>query len=373
MLKKSSLYLALLSVLWGGAASTYAQTPWVIGQSAPLSGSNASFGTDIRDGALAYFKSVNAKGGVEGRQIELISLDDKNDRKLAGSNAQKLLQENKVMALFGFASATLSLDAKPLAEKAEVLFFAPFSGANPVRKSNPVVFTMRASYPEELEKMLAFWTGLGLKQVVVIHYDDEVGKQNLAAVSDYLAKQAKQQPKAFSLQRNARIDPAQVAELLKLKPDVLINTVLSGPAAEISRQLASRGVMVPMSSLSFVGAQQYIGAAGEAAAGVSIAQVVPNTASPSAVVRECAKALQDSGVTAPMNSTHLEACIGAKVLTEAMRRSKKPASAESLLAAMRNLGSYDAGGFVVSYSNTKQHGSKFVDLAMVSRDGRLRN
>ncbi len=352
--------------------ASQAQTPWIVGQSVPLTGSNAAFGTDIRDGALAYFKSVNAKGGVEGRPIDLVSLDDKNDRKLAGSNTEKLLKESKAAALFGFASATLSLDAMPLAEKAGVLFFAPFSGANPVRKDSPVVFTLRASYPEELEKMLAFWTGLGIKQVVVVHYDDEVGKQNLAAVVEYLAKQGKQ-PKAFSLQRNAKIDANQVTELLKLKPDVLINTVLSAPAAEITRQLTSRGLTVPMSSLSFVGAQQYIAAAGESAAGVSIAQVVPSTASPAPVVRECAKALQDAGVTAPMNSTHLEACIGAKVLTEAMRRAKKPGDAASLLASMRGLSVYDAGGFTVSYSATKHHGSKFVDLAMVTREGRLRN
>ena len=367
----------LVSLLAFGSAyflslSIQAQTPWVIGQSAPLTGSNAAFGIDIRDGALAYFKMVNAKGGVDGRQIELLSLDDKNDRKIAGANAQKLLQENKAAALFGFASATLSLDAMPLAEKADVLFFAPFSGANPVRKASPVVFTLRASYPEELEKMLAFWTGLGLKQIVVVHYDDEVGKQNLAAVVDYLAKQGKQ-PKAFSLQRNAKVDLTQINELLKLKPDVLINTVLSGPAAEISRQLSSRGLTIPMSSLSFVGAQQYIAAAGVAGAGVSIAQVVPSSTSSLPVVRECAKALQDSGITAAMNSTHLEACIAAKVLTEAMRKAKKPGNAESLLTSMRNLGTYDAGGFTVSYSAAKQHGSKFVDLAMVSRDGRLRN
>lgn len=369
--KHPHLLLAFSATLFC-AFSSHAQTPWVIGQSAPLSGSNAAFGTDIRDGALAYFKSVNAKGGIDGRPIELLSLDDKNDRKIAGVNAQKLLQENKVAALFGFASATLSLDAMPLAEKADVLFFAPFSGANPVRKPSPVVFTLRASYPEELEKMLAFWTGLGLKQVVVVHYDDEVGKQNLAAVVDYLAKQGKQ-PKAFSLQRNAKVDANQISELLKLKPDVLINTVLSGPTAEISRQLSGRGLIVPMSSLSFVGAQQYITAAGAAAAGVSIAQVVPNSTSPVPVVRECAKALQESGVGAAMNSTHLEACIAAKVLTEAMRRAKKPGNADSLLASMRNLGTYDTGGFTVSYSATKQHGSKFVELAMVSRDGRLRN
>ena len=352
--------------------TAYAQTPWLIGQSAPLSGSNAAFGTDIRDGALAYFKSVNAKGGVDGRQIELVSLDDKNDRKIAGANAQKLLQENKVAALFGFASATLSLDAMPLAEKADVLFFAPFSGANPVRKASPIVFTLRASYAEELEKMLAFWTGAGLKQIVVVHYDDEVGKQNLASVADYLSKQGKI-PKSVALQRNAKVDAKQIDELLKLKPDVLINTVLSGPAAEISRQITSRGLTIPMSSLSFVGAQQYIVAAGESGAGVSIAQVVPSATSQSPVVRECAKALQESGVTAPMNSTHLEACIGAKVLTEAIRRTKKPGNAEGLLNALRNLGTYDTGGFVVSYGATKHHGSKFVDLAMVTREGRLRN
>jgi branched-chain amino acid transport system substrate-binding protein len=365
-----SLGFALASSL--AASLAHSQAAWVVGQSAPLTGSNAAFGKDIRDGALAYFKTVNAKGGVAGQPITLVTLDDKNDRKLAGANTQKLLADNKAVALFGYASATLSLDAMPQAETAGVLFFAPFSGANPVRKASPVVFTLRASYSEELEKMLAFWTGLGLKNIVVVHYDDEVGKQNLAVVVDYLSKQGKQ-PLAFALQRNAKIEQAQMDALLKMKPDVLINTVLSGPAADISKQLVSRGLMVPTSSLSFIGAQQFISAAGAAAAGVSVTQVVPNTSALLPIVRECAKALQDSGITEPMNSTHLEACIGAKVLTEAMRRAKKPGNADALLASMRNLGSFDTGGFVVSYSPTKQHGSKFVDLSMISRDGRMRN
>lgn len=73
-----------------------------------------------------------------------------------------------------------------------------------------------------------------------------------------------------------------------------------------------------------------------------------------------------------MNSTHLEACIGAKVLTEAMRRSKK-ADARSLVASMQSLGRYDLGGFVVNYAAGQNHGSKFVELAMVTRDGKLKN
>lgn len=349
-----------------------AQNAWVIGQSAPLSGGNAAFGRDIRNGALAYFKSVNERGGINGVPVELVTLDDQNQRKVAGDNTTKLLATKGLVALFGYASATLSLDAMPQAEKAGVLFFAPFSGANPVRKFSPVVFTLRASYGDELQGMLSFWTSLGLKHVVVVHYDDEVGTQNLGVVTEYLSKQGKQ-PQAFSLKRNDSVDADRFAELVALKPDVIINTVLSGPAAEISKQLVARGMFIPMSSLSFVGAQQYIDAAGEAGAGVSISQVVPNPATALPVVRECAKALKDAGVAEAMNSAHLESCIGAKVLTEAMRRSRKVGDAKALLATMNNLGSYDTGGFTVSYGPGQHHGSKYVELGMVSRGGKLRN
>ena len=111
-------------IRWGGlltlvAAATmaHAQDAWVVGQSAPLTGSNAAFGKDIRDGALAYFKLVNARGGAGGKPIELVTLDDANDRKTAGANTQKLLTANNAVALFGYASATLSLDAMPQADK----------------------------------------------------------------------------------------------------------------------------------------------------------------------------------------------------------------------------------------------------------------
>ena len=75
----------------GGAPLVHAQDVWVIGQSAPLTGSNAAFGKDIRDGTLAYLKSVSARGGVGGKNIELVTLDDANDRKTAGSNTQRQL------------------------------------------------------------------------------------------------------------------------------------------------------------------------------------------------------------------------------------------------------------------------------------------
>jgi branched-chain amino acid transport system substrate-binding protein len=361
--------LALLVAVSTAFAAHAQSDKWVVGQSAPLSGSNAQFGNDIRAGANAWFAHLNAKGGIAGKPIELVTLDDKNDRKQAGANAKTLLENKDVVALFGFASATLSLDALPQAEAKGVPFFAPFSGANPVRVSNPVLFTMRASYGEEMEKMLNFWTSLGMKRVSVVHYDDEVGRENLAVVARYLEK-INLKPQAIALKRNAAVGKAEAEAVSAQQPDLIINTALSGAAAALQKELVAMGRMVPTSSLSFVGADQFIKAAGTAGSGVSIAQVVPSPASPIQAVRECDQALEAAGVK-NMNSTHLEACFGAKVLAEAMRRARKPLTGKTVLDALTHLGTYDLGGYKVTFGPGSHHGSRYVDLAMVTKDGRL--
>lgn len=364
---RKRLLVAMTALACAGAL---AQERWLIGQSAPLSGGNARFGNDVRDAALATFAMINAAGGVQGRPIELITLDDANDRKKAGANTTVLLKDKRVIALFGYGSATLSLDALPQAEAEGVPFFAPFSGAAPVRTKSPLLFTIRASYAEELEKMLGFWTQLGFKRVTVVHYDDEVGKQNLATVTAYL-KKLDLVPQAFPIQRNAQIGTADVQRLIAQKPEVLMNTVLSGPAAAIVKGLSAEGVFVPTSSLSFVGAEQFIQAAGAAAAGISIAQVVPSPSKSIPAVQTCAKALQAAGISAPMNTTHLEACFGAQILAEGLRRADRPVSPRSLRNALSTLGGYDLGGFKVNFAPGGHHGSSFVELAMVTRDGKM--
>lgn len=368
---QTSIAAALACALAFAATCVQAQERWVIGQSAPLSGGNAKFGNDIRSGASAYLASVNARGGVQGKRIELLSMDDRNDRHTAGANTTALLQNRALVALFGYGSATLSLDAMPQAEAAGVPFFAPFSGANPVRAQARTLFTLRASYGEEMQKILDFWTSLGLRKVTVLHYDDEVGQQNLALVVDYL-KRVGLAPRSYAIQRNAPVGKVEVDALLAQRPELILNTVLSTPLAQLQKEMAARGRMVPTSSLSFVGADQFIAAAGPLSAGVSITQVVPSPTSAMPAVRECAAALEAAGVKEPMNSTQLEACFGAKVLVEGLRRAKKPVTPQSLQEALANLGSYDLGGFKVIFAPGAQHGSRFVELALVSRDGSLK-
>lgn len=342
----------------------------LIGQSAPLTGSNAEIGQDIRAGALAYFKKVNDAGGVQGRRIELVTLDDKNDRKSAGVNAEKLVASGAI-ALFGFASATLSLDAMPVVAEKRVPFFAPFTGADAILKQNSYVFVMRASYADELVKILEHWGNLGFTRVTVVHYDDEIGNQNFATVAGIM-KAAGKAATSVKIKRNADVDAAAIDAIVKSDPQVIVATTLYGATTQVIRGL--KGVRRPytMTSLSFVGPSQLAKNAGADAGGVSVAGVVPPPSKTTVpVIKECGEALKKSGVS-ELNYTNLEACIAAKVLVEALRRTGGDFSRESLYKALAGISHYDAGGYVVSFGGDSRQGSHYVELAVITRNGQFR-
>jgi branched-chain amino acid transport system substrate-binding protein len=343
----------------------------LIGQSAPLTGSNAEIGKDIRDGALAYFKKVNDAGGVHGRPVELLSIDDKNDRKVAGANAVKLVNENNVVALFGFASATLSMDAMPIVKEKKVPFFAPFTGADAIHKQGPHVFVLRASYADELVKILEHWGGLGADRVTVLHYDDEIGNQNYATV-ERLMKGANKKAVSVKIKRNVEIGPADVKAVVDSDPQVLVVTTLYQPTAQLLKALKEAKRPYNMTSLSFVGPSQLAKLAGADAAGVSVAGVVPPPAKiVLPVVKECGEAMKKAGIP-ELNYTNLEACIAAKVLVEGLRRGGKSVTRESLYAGLSSMNNYDAGGFVVNFGGQERHGSHYVELAVISKTGQFR-
>lgn len=343
----------------------------VIGQSAPLTGSNADIGKEIRDGALAYFKKVNEAGGVNGKQIELVSIDDKNDRKTAGLNAVKLVNESNVVALFGFASATLSLDAMPVVKEKRVPFFAPFTGADAIHKQNGFVFVLRASYADELGKILEHWNSLGADRVTVIHYDDEIGNQNYATV-ERIMKAAGKQAVSVKLKRNADVDKAAIDAIIKSDPQVIVATTLYGSTAQVLKGLHEAKRPYNMTSLSFVGPSQLAKTAGANAAGVSVAGVVPPpTKTILPIIKECGDAIKKAGLK-DLNYTNLEACISAKVLVEAIRRAGRDVTRESLYKALNGIEHFDTGGYVVTFGPEGRHGSHFVELAVISKTGTFR-
>lgn len=345
----------------------------VIGQSAPLSGANADLGKDIRNGALAYLQKINAAGGVGGQKIKLVTLDDKNDAKVSGENTKKLVDEEKVVALFGYASSTLSIPAMPTVKEKKVPFFAPFTGADTIRKQNEFVYTVRATYADEIEKLIGFWGGLGFARITVLHYDDAVGKQNFETVTKTLEKFGKK-PVSVSIARNVELGDAVVQAVIQSDPQLIVVTTLYAPIAQLVKRLKVANRQYSVTSLSFAGASQIAKALGADAAGISVALTVPTpreTQIP--IIKEFLDAWTSAGQTTSPSVTAVEGYVAAKVLVEGMKKAGRDITRESLQRALSALTRVDVGGLVIEFKPGFRHGGKYVDIAVIRANGELKN
>ena len=360
-------------LLWGSAhAQGVTKTTILIGQSSPFTGSNKELGDDIREGLQAYFKQINDSGGVNGRKIELIALDDGNDAKRSGENARILIEQRGVLALIGNASATLSLPALPYVEKGKVAFVGPFTGAEPMRSFRRNVYNIRASYADELEKIVDFYTTTGMKKFSVIHYDDAVGKENLTAVETALTRRGLKPSSVGTLKRNQTDLGAAVSDVVKAAPDVVIATTLYKTTGDFIKAARKAGSSAQFASTSFVGASALATELGDQGTGVVVAQVVPPYSRASIqVVREYQAAIEKSLGKKDFSFTSLESYIGAKVLVEAIRRSGANPSREGLMKTLDSMQSFNVGGYVVDFSPTNHNGSRFVELTAISKAGRF--
>jgi branched-chain amino acid transport system substrate-binding protein len=369
-------YLAAAAAALAVALSAQAQpsgvspSAIVIGQSAPLTGANAELGNDIRNGALACFRKVNAAGGVHGRKIELVTLDDANQVTQAEANTKKLVEERGVFALFGYASATLSRPALPLVEKHGVPFLSPFTGADPMRVHNRYVYNTRASYADELEKIVEHYSTFGVRRFAIVHYDDPVGKENLTAVERALKKRGLVPAAIGAYKDRAKPDIEGVLkEVIKGQPEVVIHTTLYKATADFIKSAQKAGFTAQMVSNSFPGASPLAKELGSHGAGVAIAQVVPPPSKRAVpVVQEYQAAIEKQLGRKEYSFTSLEAYIGAKVLLEALGRAGPKPTREGLVQALDNLKSFDAGGYVVSFAPDNHNGSSFVELTVIGRD-----
>ncbi len=367
---RALLVIIILSVTSALRAQGVTATQVLIGQSAPLSGINRELGVDIRDGALAYFRKVNEAGGVNGRKIELVTIDDANVVKTAGDNTKKLIEENGVFALFGYASATLSRPALPFVEQHRVPFLAPFTGADPMRVYNRYVYNVRASYADELEKVVDHFTPLAVKRFAIVHYDDVVGKENFTAVDRALKKRGVAAVSVAAFKDRAKPDiEAGMKEVLKGQPDVVIFTTLYKATADSIKYLRAQGSGAFMVSNSFPGASQLQKELGKQAAGVVIATVVPPFGRMSVpVVGEYRTAFEKYMNRKDFSFTSLEAYISAKVVVEALRKAGPKLTREGFMQALDGLSTYDAGGYAVSFSNGNHNGSDWVELTIIGKD-----
>ena len=360
---------ALMSSLVCSAESGVSDGAIVIGQSVPLSGPSLELGTEMKFGIQAYFDQVNAQGGINGRRLELKTLDDGYEPDRAAANTRQLIEKDGVFALLGYIGTATSVAALQVSNPAKVPFVGAFTGSEALRSpTGRYVFNIRASYAEEAEKIVEQFTALNVSRIAVVYQNDGFGKAVLTGVEKAMAKRNLKLLGTATVERNSLNVGPSVKALAPLKPDMVIMALPYKAAAAMINATRAEGMAPQFYTVSFVGPMALAKELGANGAGVGVTQVAPFPWSINApVVRDYQKAI---GKAEP-SYVSLEAYIAAKVFVEGIKRAGRDLTREKLVGALESMRNYDAGGYPVSFSPTDHNGSSFVELTVLRRDGKL--
>ncbi len=359
------------------AAPVWAQSPGksiVLGQSAAFSGPAAQLGEQFKRGALLFFDRQNAKGGVNGRTIELKSLDDGYEPDRCKANTDKLIKDG-VFALFGYIGTPTSLAALPLASAAQVPFFAPFTGAQALREPfNRIAFHIRASYFDETAEIVKQVTSIGAKRIAVFHQNDSYGKAGLDGVLRALKPLNLEPAGLGTVERNTVDVAAAVKAIVADKPDAIVMISAYKSCAAFIREARKAGFGGTFYNVSFVGTKALADELGADARGVIISQVMPYPYSPVSPLsgEYLAAGKAADGDKFEPNYSSIEGFVAAKTFSEALKRISGTPSPEALIASLESLRELNLGGFFVDFNASKHMGSRFVDLTILSSDGKVR-
>lgn len=352
-------------------ASATAQAQILIGQTAGFSGPVAAGVKEITDGAKLYIDSINAKGGVGGQKIELISLDDKFDPKLAGENARKLIEEQNVVAMFLNRGTPHTEAIQPLLDKHGVPLVAPSTGAmtlhQPVRKH---IFNVRATYQREAEKAVTHLATIGMTKIAVVYVEDAFGEDGLAGAQKGLAAA---KLNAVALEKFDRVKPdfSKIAPVIAKSGAQAVVIIAAGAAVvDGIKAFRAAGSNCQVVTLSNNASGGFIKSLGDNARGVIVSQVFPQSLS-YGLVKE-AQDLARAKDIAEVSPAMLEGFTAAKVLVEALRRTGGKPSRDKIQSALESLNKFDLGGLEISYSSKDHTGLDFADLAIITSDGRFR-
>jgi branched-chain amino acid transport system substrate-binding protein len=374
MINRRHFSLATGAAALGGfqLARAQSETPLVLGQSAPFTGPAAQLGIQFHQGAKLFLDQYNAQSGR--RHVVIKNLDDGYEPDRCAANTQKLIDE-EVFALFGYIGTPTSMAALPLAVKDKVPFIAPFTGAMSLREPfQKNVFHLRASYNDETALIVKQLTHLHLKKIAVFYQNDAYGKAGLDGVTLALAQQDLKPVALATVERNSVDVASAVKSIVAALPDAVVQVGAYKACAAFIREARKAGYGGTFFNVSFVGTQALADELGKSGAGVMVTQVVPSPYNPAnAITREFSEAVKKAGAGASANFSSMEGYIAAKVLTEGLRRAPSgKASRDGLITGLESIDRQQFGGFEVSFSPKNHVGSKFVELSMITADGRVR-
>ncbi len=346
-----------------------------LGMTSPFSGPNGAYGNEMRQVIQAYFDQVNKSGGVNGRKINLVALDDGYETDRAVANTRILISEKNAFALLASYGSSPTTEAmNKVFGPSRVPLVGTISGAGSLREpisQNPgsrYMFNVRASYADETEAIVNQLVSLGLKNIAVFYQNDGFGKSGLDGVTSALKKHNLAPTAAATVERNSIDVAAAVEAIAKAKPQAVVMVTLYKPTAAFVKAMKKANQNPMFMTLSPVGTEQLIAELGPDARGIGISQVMPYPWSDVVpMVRDYQKLLGGKG---GYSYYGIEAYAMARVMVDALKRMGKDPSREKLMAALENT-SLDMGGLKVAFSATNRQGSNFVELTVVGPGGKI--
>ena len=356
-----------------GASRAAANGDLVLGQSAPLSGAFKSLGEDYRNGSLLAFDQVNGAGGVNGRKIKLISLDDAYNADKAAENTRQLVQQGDMLCCFNHMFTNTVRASLPIAMDAGVPYVGPYTGTPEIyRNDKPLLFVTRASFADELNKILSYVTTIGYQRIALVYYTGKAGDELRNDVIAGLKSRGKSLKVYADMPFGGKPDTALAASnvLSKESPDAVILGVSASDAVAFLRAQKEAKQRPAYFARSFVGSNQLHEDLGADSSGIVVSQLVPSPFNPSGrVVREYLDLLAKRDAKAIPSFVEFEGFINSKLMILALGKAGANVTRESLAQSISALGRVDLGGYIVDFSGGKHIGSRYVELTMLRADG----
>lgn len=366
--------LALLGLSSGAFAEEgVTDNAILIGQTIGLTGPVAGAVKEMNEGAHAYFTSVNSSGGVNGRKIELRILDDKFSPELAAKNAETLLKKEKVFALFQSRGTPQTEAILPHLAANKTPLVAPSTGGQSFHAPvNPWVFNVRAKYQDEVVKAIEHFNTIGMKSIGLLTYekDDPLGLDGVTGFEKGMAAYKLTPAFIQIFPRNNADFNATAEKIIAANPQALVIVSSGKNTIEVIKAIRSKGGHMQIMVMSNNSSQEFIRDLGPAGAGVMVAQITPP---PNLITTRLGKEFQAAAkiTGATMSYAAMEGYVSAKVLVEGLKKAGRNLTRDSFIKAMESMQRVDLGGVLVTYSPSDHSGSEFVELTMLSKDGRF--
>ena len=320
-----------------------------VGMSGALTGPARALGLGMRAGIDAYFARTNGSGGVFGKQLRLIALDDGYEPLLAAGNLHRLIDQEKVFAVLRDPGTPTAAIGVPIANQQHVPFFGAYTGASLLHKTPPdrYVINYRASYAEETAEIvrgLLREARLKPQDLAFFTQNDSYGDAGYAG--------AKAALKAMGFAGAERLVharyPRNTEDVERALADVLDPTVhpravimigATAPCAKFIRLAREYGLNAIFVNVSFVNGDALLEALGPAAEVVVVTQVIPPLDADLPAVREFRSEVRKEN----RGFVSLEGYLAAAAFVEGMRRAGPGASAEAFIDALESSGPMDLG------------------------------